>query len=182
MAILRSKQDIIQLLQELEKQAQKYAIGLPQKEEGIQYWSGIAFRINQYKLIVSLEQIREVLAYPNISLVPGSKNWVRGIANVRGNLLPVFDLRGFLDEKMGMREKRTRILSMQQTDLTFGLVVNEVYGMKYFDQATFDKGCSYQVAWKHFLQGGYYQGDEQWVIFDMMKLANDPEFLQVAVA
>ena len=37
-----------------------------------------------------------MLAVPPLTRVPGAKTWVKGIANVRGQLLPVLDLRQYL--------------------------------------------------------------------------------------
>ena len=47
--------------------------------------------------LVAREETREVLTYPSqLTRVPGAKTWVKGLANVRGALLPVIDLRQFL--------------------------------------------------------------------------------------
>ena len=47
--------------------------------------------------LVAREETREVLGYPAaITRIPGAKSWVKGLANVRGQLLPMLDLRQFL--------------------------------------------------------------------------------------
>ena len=42
------------------------------------------------------EETREVLAVPGGHARAGREAWIKGIANVRGQLLPIVDLRQFL--------------------------------------------------------------------------------------
>ena len=59
-------------------------------------WSGIAFRVGGNNLLAPLDEVVEILDMPKLARVPLAQPWVCGIANVRGNLLPVVDLSGFL--------------------------------------------------------------------------------------
>ena len=84
------------LLQELERRSRAAIAGrgtgdLPEE------WVGIGFRIGDEQFVASREEVREVLMLPDsITRVPGSKRWVLGIANLRGHLLPLIDLKLFL--------------------------------------------------------------------------------------
>ena len=47
--------------------------------------------------LVAREEAREVLGVPApLTRVPGAKSWILGLANVRGQLLPIIDLRAYL--------------------------------------------------------------------------------------
>ena len=47
--------------------------------------------------LVAREEAREVLGVPSpLTRVPGAKSWILGLANIRGQLLPIIDLRAFL--------------------------------------------------------------------------------------
>ena len=57
----------------------------------------MAFRMGGETFLVAREETREVLGYPAVvTRIPGAKSWVKGLANVRGQLLPMLDLRQFL--------------------------------------------------------------------------------------
>ncbi len=176
----QSSQQIIQLLQQMELYSQNNAAPLPMKDDVKSLWSGIGFRIAEHKFVVSMEFVREIMKYPSTSQVPGSKEWVRGIANIRGNLLPVFDLHGFLCEKTTQIKRETRILSIAKDKLSAGLIVDEIYGMKYFDQLNYDARIQHDVSWKNFLKGGYELDGENWVVFNMRQLIESRDFLNVA--
>jgi len=175
----QSAQQIIQLLQQMELYSQNNAAPLPLNENVKSMWSGIGFRIAQYRFVVSTDLVREIMKYPAVSQVPGSKEWVRGIANIRGNLLPIFDLHGFLEAILTSVKRETRVLSIAQGKLNAGLIVDEIYGMKYFDQSLFDSQIEHNVIWNNFFSGGYQLDGENWVVFNMQELIKNRDFLNV---
>ncbi|NIQ08579.1 MAG: chemotaxis protein CheW, partial [Gammaproteobacteria bacterium] len=69
---------------------------LPQKIEVRRTWSGIGFRLGEYLLVSPTSEIIEILKCPPLTRVPSALSWVKGIANIRGTLLPVIELKGFL--------------------------------------------------------------------------------------
>jgi twitching motility protein PilI len=42
-------------------------------------------------------EVNEILTLPVLTPVPGTRSWLLGVANVRGNLVPVIDLRDFIE-------------------------------------------------------------------------------------
>jgi len=172
---------IIQLLQNMESDSRAHAAPLPLEEDIKSVWSGIGFRIEEHRFVAPMEYVREIMKYPAVSQVPGSKEWVRGIANIRGNLLPVFDLKGFLEQMMTPVKRETRILTIARDKINAGLIVDEIYGMKYFDQEQYDAQMRHDVKWNEYLSGGYEQDGENWVIFNLKQLIESREFLNVAV-
>lgn len=176
----QNSQQIIKLLQDMEAFSRKYAAPLPMEDSVKSLWSGIGFRVANHKFLVPMEFVREIMKYPITSQVPGSKEWVRGIANIRGNLLPVFDLQGFLGKKLTPIRRETRILSIARDKLSAGLIVDEIYGMKYFDQSAYKADMGHDVKWKNYFSGGYELDGESWVVFNMKQLVESRDFLNVA--
>jgi twitching motility protein PilI len=177
----QNSSQIIQLLLQMETLSRNHAAPLPLEDEIKSMRSGIGFRIAEHHFVAPMEYVREIMKYPSISLVPGSKSWVKGIANIRGNLLPIFDLHGFLGKVSTLVKRETRILSISNEKLTTGLMVDEVYGMKYFDHDNFDAQMGYDVQWKEYLNGGYELEGKNWVVFDLQRLTENSQFLSVAV-
>jgi twitching motility protein PilI len=50
------------------------------------------FRVGSLALLIGTDTPREVIASPAISTLPNGPAWLAGMMNVRGNLVPVFDL------------------------------------------------------------------------------------------
>jgi len=114
--------------------------------------------------------------------VPGTKPWVKGVANVRGTLLPVMDLNGYLGKKVATIVQKTRILVVKYEDMTVGIVVDEVLGLKHFsddDKVTAVK--KFDDSMRSYIQGAFRQNEVETLVFNMHALAIHPEFFQVAV-
>jgi len=180
MSAVRS-QEPFQLLREIETRSQQKALGLPQKAEVRRTWSGIGFRLGEQWLVSPTDEVLEILKYPALTRVPSALSWVKGIANIRGTLVPVMDLRAFLEGDPIKLARQSRVLVIQQGGFTSGLLVDEVLGMRHFfeeERSPDMPGFSENLS--PYLGGAFKQGNQVWGIFDMRNLAKSPRFLEVA--
>lgn len=171
----------VQILQTLESRCRKNARGLPQQEEIRDEWRGIGFRVGDLNLVAPLGQAIEILTFPEMSRVPGAKHWVMGIANIRGNLLPVMDLKQYLLGQQTSVRKKSRVLVMKRGQLFSGLLVDEVLGMRSFlaeNRRVTPANINADV--KPYIEHIYKHNNQQWLVFSMHKLAESPLFMQVA--
>ncbi len=172
----------LSLLREIERRSLVNARGLPQREETHELWHGIGFRIGDARLVAPLTQVNEILHYPRLTTVPGTLAWVKGLANIRGTLLPVMDLRAYLEQPSGSFGSRSRIMVIREGDVTAGLLVDEVMGLKHFEaEEVATRVPRIESTLRPYIQGAFKQSDQVWYVFDMTALAGDPHFLQVAV-
>jgi twitching motility protein PilI len=82
-------------------------------------WVGIAFRLGGEGFLLAREETREVMAYPTVvTRVPGAKLWIRGLSNVRGQLLPIVDLRAFLGSGTTNVTRATRVLIANHREIS----------------------------------------------------------------
>jgi twitching motility protein PilI len=176
------KTDVVALLRDIEDRCQGCSNGLPRKQETSSEWTGIAFRLAGTRLVVPLDEVIEILEFPPLTPVPMTAPWVRGMANIRGSLLPVIDLGGYLNGVMTKVTTRTRILVVNYNDVYTGLVVDEVLGMKHFmnDEYVASEGVVEEFL-KPYMQNGFQSGEQYWGLFSLHALAGMPQFLQVAV-
>jgi twitching motility protein PilI len=145
-------------------------------------WSGIAYRIGNNDLISQLGEVVEILDFPELSRVPLSQPWVRGIANIRGNLLPVVDLGGCLTGTVSKITDKTRVLVIDYNGFYSGLIVDEVLGLRHFlDDEYSVEDADVDDFLKPYTQHVFHRGGQTWVIFSLHMLADSPQFLQAAV-
>ncbi|MCW8825659.1 MAG: chemotaxis protein CheW [Gammaproteobacteria bacterium] len=171
----------IELLLELELRAKSQAAPLPQKIDIKKTWQGLGFRIGSVSLITPLEQVSEILTEVQLTEIPGVKDWVKGIANVRGNLLPIIDLAGLLTGNTGILSSRSRIIVSQHMGMSAGMVVDEILGLRSFfveDFSTKHAIDNEQIA--QFVSGSYQQHGQQWPVIDFQGIIEYPAFKQVA--
>lgn len=166
---------------ELDQRSREHAHSLPQQIEVKTTWDGVGFKLGEVPLVAPMEQVREILTHVTISRIPGAKEWVRGVANVRGNLLPILDLHGFIFGKVTKMSRHSRVLVMRHKGITAGLVVDEVLGMRHFLEEEFGKDVKEKnEVLRVLLNGAFQQSGDTWGVFDIHKLAEMPEFMQVA--
>jgi twitching motility protein PilI len=166
----------------MEQQCLTHARTLPQKHRIEYEWSGIGFRLGDLRLVASIEEVAEILTPPPLSVVPRTKSWVCGIANVRGNLLPIMDLGGFISDVPANLTRRSRILVVSQNDLYAGLAVDAVLGLRHFrPEHRCDAPPADDPRMRAYLKHGFRSGDELWGVFSLRDLTQAPLFLQVAV-
>ncbi|MFV2060471.1 MAG: chemotaxis protein CheW [Gammaproteobacteria bacterium] len=175
------KLDPIMLLRELEARSRHHAMGLPMQLEIRNTWSGVGFRMGNVLLVTEMGMVSEILSIPEYTRIPGAQPWVKGLANVRGTLIPILDMRVLLNAGQVKQEKRTRMLIIKDGDAVAGFMVDEVYGMRHFfatDKQ--DDMPSAEEFVKPYILGSYKQEDDVWGLFDMNKISSSTAFHQVA--
>jgi twitching motility protein PilI len=170
------------LLLELERRSKTALAGVSGEDVDVEEWVGIGFRMAEEQFIVARDSIKEVMTVPpSITRVPGAKPWIRGLANVRGHLLPIIDLRLFLGAGTTAGNRESRTLVVNSSELPVGIIVDEVFGFRRFiDQERKSKTPQTIVRCERYLDGAYERGDESWPVFNMDKLIGSGEFRQAA--
>lgn len=155
------------------------AADLPMQEDAVQYWSGVGFKLDGRRFLAPLDEVSEILSVPAYTRVPGVLSWMKGVANVRGRLMTVMDLSRFLGKTSPLQEKRRRLLVLDQSDLYTGIIVDEVLGMQHFpaDDHVATSPEDSQDAVLDYLRGGYQRDGEDWSVFSLTRLAQDPRFM-----
>lgn len=160
----------------------KSAKGLPSQVDVAPRWSGVGFSILGQKFVAPMGQMTELMELPGWTRLPGVQAWVIGLSNVRGRLLPLFDLSRFFGGAMSGQKKNHRVLVLETENLYSGIVVDMAFGMQHF---TADMFGEYQgeipEGVSPFVKGAYRDAaGEQWAVFNMATLADDARFLNAA--
>jgi len=166
------------LLLELERRSKAAVAGSTDDDVNVDEWVGIGFRLGDEKFIVARDEIREILMAPEVmTRVPGTKSWVCGLANVRGHLLPVVDLKAFLGAGTRGSHREIRVLVMNNDELPAGLIVDEVFGFRRFlDREFSPQSPQTVIRCERYLDGVYQRGEEGWPVFSMDRLLRSEEF------
>jgi twitching motility protein PilI len=154
---------------------------LPAQVDIKPHWSGIGFMLGGYRFVAPMGEVSEILSQPTSTRLPGVRGWVKGVANVRGRLLPLIDLENFFGGELQGGRKKHRVLALEIGDLYSGLIVNEVFGMQHFPVDTFTEQVPEGVeVLSPFLAGAYRQGNTTWTVFSPFKLVQNPEFMNAS--
>ncbi len=180
---LRSLRDRpFELLKELEKRSRTVVAGGVAEADAAKEWVGVAFRMGGETFLIAREETREVLGYPTaVTRIPGAKSWVKGLANVRGQLLPMLDLRQFLGSGATASGRNTRIIVVNHRDIPAGLMVDEVLGFRRFAESDFNpEPPPTVIRCDSYLAGAFRRGGEVWPVLSLKTLVESQSFLQAA--
>lgn len=145
-------------------------------------WTGLGFRIGGTWLAAPKDDVREVIVPPTPTRVPNAKPWMRGVANVRGELLTIVDLPRFLGADTDSEHRAQRVLVFNSERIPAGFLVDEVAGYRQFSVGEQRHEMKANVgAFAPFLLGAFVRDGQPWLAFSLHKLAQTEEFLMAGV-
>ena len=114
--------------------------------------------------------------------MPGARAWIRGLTNVRGQLLPIIDLRQYLGSGVTPGARSARVIVAHHRDIPAGLLVDEVLGFRRFVDSEFtDEPPPTLIRTERYLAGAFRRGSETWPVLSLKLLVESPSFMQAAV-
>jgi twitching motility protein PilI len=145
-------------------------------------WVGVGIRLAGELFLVAREETREVLGLPaGITRVPGAKSWIRGLVSVRGQLLPLIDLRHFLGSGMTPSGRNTRVIVVNHREIPAGLLVDEVLGFRRFAEGEFTAEAPPTVVrCERYLAGTFRRGQERWPVLSLRSVLESEAFQEAA--
>ena len=129
--------------------------------------------------LVRLSDTGEVLALPEPAAVPLTKSWFLGVANIRGGMFGMIDFGAFLTSEPTQRGIGARLvlLGPRFAELRAGLMVSRVLGLR--NLADFSAvAAGGDLPWASRVWRD--KAGAEWRELDLMRLSQDPEFLDIA--
>lgn len=88
----------------------------------------VLVRLGGCRYALPMSSVAEVGRPPGLTRVPGLPAWVAGVANWRGRVLAVLDLRSLLAAETGPLDRRGRLVVLAHAGVRVGLLVEAVVG------------------------------------------------------
>lgn len=168
-------------LADYEQRSLAHVAGLPEQLDAPGLWRGVAYRVGRHRLASGFDEVVEILPLPALTHVPGALPWLLGIANIRGSLLPVVDLKQFLEGERTVLHERQRVLVVRQPGGDVAVTIDELYGQRSFVEAqAIDASALMDGRYAHFVDRAYRMNDQDWGVFSLERLSRTPEFRQAA--
>lgn len=86
----------------------------------------VVFKLDKEEYAVSILQVQEIKRMTDITRVPHTPDYIKGVINLRGSVLPVIDLKKRLNLKLADCNDNTRIIIVKVDDLSVGIIVDAV--------------------------------------------------------
>lgn len=87
----------------------------------------VVFQLNNQTYGIDISAVMEIIRMEDITKLPRTPEFIEGIINLRGTVIPVLDLR----KRFGLPTREatgdSRIIIVQVGDVTFGMIVDAVH-------------------------------------------------------
>src|SRR5271163_1894392 len=84
----------------------------------------VGFRIGRETFGLPISIVREIVRVPEITSVPNAPDYIEGVINLRGRIIPIVDLRKRFGQKTFEPDKKNRIVVVELEGRAIGLLVN----------------------------------------------------------
>ena len=98
----------------------------------------MTFILGTMKYAIELPKINEILTYPElITVLPGTDEWIKGLINLRGEVVPILDIRiKFATSEAVYNEDTVVIAVLTDDNRIVGLVIDKVDDVKRLDKTS----------------------------------------------
>jgi purine-binding chemotaxis protein CheW len=86
----------------------------------------VTFHIGEEEFAVDILNVQEINRMVEVTKVPGSPEFVEGIINLRGKVIPIIDLRKRFGIHSRVTDKSTRIIVVELSKKVIGFIVDSV--------------------------------------------------------
>lgn len=133
----------------------------------------IVFLLAETEYAMHIENVLEIGESLSTTTVPNVPEWVMGVANLRGDIVSVIDLRIFMGLPPRSQGEKTRTLIIQSRDREFStcFLIDEVCGIRYLDMEQIsDHAFPDTDIMAQYVDGFYEHEGQRLVVLDVERL------------
>lgn len=133
----------------------------------------VVFRLGNEEYAVSISQVKEIVSYGGATRLPNTPEYLEGIINLRGNVIPVINLAKQFGMARG-NEKGTQVVIVEAAGREVGVVVDVVSEVLRIDSSAIEPAQTVQHVGE-FLRGIGKLDGRLIIILELDKLFSDEE-------
>lgn len=141
----------------------------------------VVFKLGSDEYCVPVSQAREIQTYSHPTRIPNTPSFVEGIINLRGQIIPILDLKKRFGAGVTEINPATRIIIIDMDDELLGILVDSVSEVLKTNQSKFETP---PMAVKSSINSGYISGIGQinnrlLILLDLEKVLNEDEIKEL---
>lgn len=177
-----SNQNPFELIKALEQRVESMALPVSMNTSADDSWQAIAFMLDKQTMLINMADVAEVSPQPPVTRLPGVQRWVKGIANVRGEVITIVDLHEFFHLETPRNPSLCRVIAIERGETRLGILVDRIVGMRQIStqkrQESSSENCPEKIT---SCVSGSIEFDANWIdVFDTEKLVTHEQFLDVS--
>jgi len=144
----------------------------------------LTFKLGEELFAIDVEQSREVLDLSTITKVPQAPDFMRGVINVRGSVVPVVDMRIKFGLPVSENTIHTRIVVMEldfeDETIILGAIADSVHSVIEIEAGSIEAPPKIGSRWNtEFLKGIGKRDDQFIIILDIDKIFSSNELASI---
>lgn len=137
----------------------------------------VVFNLDEQKFGIDIMNVQEIIPYQESIGIPDTPDFIEGITNYRGNVIPIISLKKRFKLKEEKNTKDTRIIVITLKDKEIGFIVDEASQTLYLDQEQIDSPPEIiSGVDKRYIMGvGKMDEDRLLILIDLEKVLTQDE-------
>ena len=141
----------------------------------------VIFTLNNELCSVEASLVYKIEKYSEISSIPQMPDYIKGLYNLRGRVVPVVDLNKRFNMGESEITKKTKIIITEKEDQLFGFMVNNVMEILNLDENSIDKSDAIlKVNSMKYIKGIGKKNDKLFSIIDLNEILHTVEVEEVS--
>lgn len=129
----------------------------------------VIFQLNDQQYALPIQETQEIIRMTGITRVPNTKNYVEGIINLRGSIVPVINLNRRLDLPLQDYTDATRIIVVEYEGQKVGIIVDNVLEVGRYTAAEMEPPAETGDN-TDYLRGIIKKGDRLWLLLNLGRI------------
>ena len=131
---------------------------------------------------LKIQYVNEIIQIPSITAIPKTEEYIKGLINLRGKIIPVIDVRLRFKQEAFEYDDRTCIIVVMVDDVVVGLIVEQIADVIEIREENIlppPKVGRAERADHKFVYGIARVGNSVKLLLDPDKLLNDEDFTAI---
>lgn len=149
-------------------------------EEDTQKGKYLTFSLGKEMYGMEIRNVTEIIGIQPITEVPELPNYIRGIINLRGKIIPVMDVRLKFKKEYREYNDRTCIVVIDTKDISIGLIVDSVSEVLAIPEEDIVDPPDININSQKYIKAIGKTGSEVKLLLDCEKLLRDNEIESIS--
>ncbi len=136
----------------------------------------VSFTVGEEEYGVHIEDVQEVVRMPEITHLPQTIDFIKGVINLRGNIIPVIDMRERFNMEGKLYTAITRVIVIKLEDKLAGMIVDAVSQVLVLNEEDIEEAPDiiHGIS-KEFIEGIGKVNDDLIIILNIQKILTAEE-------
>ena len=140
----------------------------------------IKFYLGTIPLVVPITSALEIGRLPEITALPNLPAWILGISNIRGEIVSIVDMKGFLEWPAQKQNRNPHFIILHNKEMKAGCIVDRIMGIVSLNEgdAALEEGrhekSAEEVKLEPYISEVSASEAETLYVLDVDKLLSDP--------